>query len=94
MVFIPDERHLCHPFYVKTIKELKVIRIVASRMVGPGGLEPPTPALSTRCSNQLSYGPNVSSPPIGGADRDRTDDLLNANQALFQLSYGPIWSKY
>ena len=58
-------------------------------MVGPGGLEPPTPALSTRCSNQLSYGPNVSSTPIGGADRDRTDDLLNANQALFQLSYGP-----
>jgi hypothetical protein len=26
---------------------------------------------------------------IGGARRDRTDDLLNANQALFQLSYGP-----
>ena len=26
-------------------------------MVGPGGLEPPTPALSTRCSNQLSYEP-------------------------------------
>ena len=27
---------------------------------------------------------------IGGARRDRTDDLLNANQALFQLSYGPL----
>ncbi len=26
---------------------------------------------------------------IGGADRDRTDDLLHAMQALFQLSYGP-----
>ena len=26
-------------------------------MVGPGGFEPPTPALSTRCSNQLSYEP-------------------------------------
>ena len=26
-------------------------------MVGPAGLEPATPALSTRCSNQLSYGP-------------------------------------
>ena len=26
----------------------------------------------------------------GGADRDRTDDLLNANQALSQLSYSPI----
>jgi hypothetical protein len=25
----------------------------------------------------------------GGADRDRTDDLLNAIQALSQLSYGP-----
>ena len=28
MVFIPDERHLCHPFYVKTIKELKVNKIL------------------------------------------------------------------
>src|SRR6185369_10966250 len=27
------------------------------RMVGLGGLEPPTPALSRRCSNQLSYRP-------------------------------------
>jgi hypothetical protein len=26
---------------------------------------------------------------FGGADRDRTDDLLNAIQALSQLSYGP-----
>ena len=26
----------------------------------------------------------------GGADRDRTDDLLNAIQALSQLSYSPI----
>ena len=25
-----------------------------------------------------------------GADRDRTCDLLNANQALSQLSYSPI----
>ena len=60
-------------------------------MVGPGGFEPPTPALSTRCSNQLSYEPVQKHKPtqIGGADRDRTDDLLNANQALFQLSYGP-----
>ena len=58
-------------------------------MVGPGGLEPPTPALSTRCSNQLSYGPNLKSSPNGGADRDRTDDLHNAIVALFQLSYGP-----
>tara|TARA_B100000678_G_scaffold41457_1_gene30894 strand:- start:252 stop:452 length:201 start_codon:yes stop_codon:yes gene_type:complete len=32
--------------------------------------------------------------PNGGADRDRTDDLLNANQALFQLSYGPAFGVY
>ncbi len=25
----------------------------------------------------------------GGADRDRTDDLVIANDALSQLSYGP-----
>ena len=31
-------------------------------MVGPGGLEPPTPALSRQCSNQLSY------EPVGNAD--------------------------
>ena len=28
----------------------------------------------------------------GGATRDRTADLLNANQALSQLSYSPILS--
>ena len=27
---------------------------------------------------------------LGGARRDRTDDLLLAKQALSQLSYGPI----
>ena len=32
------------------------------------------------------------SPLNGGAERVRTDDLLNANQPLFQLSYGPIYS--
>jgi hypothetical protein len=28
---------------------------------------------------------------VGGARRDRTDDLLLAKQALSQLSYGPCW---
>ena len=28
-----------------------------------------------------------------GAGRDRTDDLLNAIQALSQLSYGPIYNQ-
>ena len=30
--------------------------------------------------------------PDGGADKDRTCDLLNAIQALYQLSYDPIRS--
>ena len=59
-------------------------------MVGRGGLEPPTSRLSGVRSNHLSYRP--IRPTIrfelrlGGAYRDRTDDLLNANQALSQLS--------
>ena len=38
---------------------------------------------------RLSYRPLVSSTRRGGPDRVRTDDLLDANQALSQLSYGP-----
>ena len=59
-------------------------------LVGPGGIEPPTSPLSGVRSSQLSYGP--SRKPVvtpGGAGRDRTGDLLNANQALSQLSYSP-----
>ena len=37
----------------------------------------------------------ILEPPGGnlfnGPDRDRTDDLLRARQALSQLSYGPQW---
>ena len=54
-------------------------------MVGPDGLEPSTPRLSSACSNRLSYEPS----PSGGVDRFRTDDLLHAKQALYQLSYDP-----
>lgn len=50
-------------------------------MVGRDGLEPSTLRLSGVRSNHLSY-----RPIHGGAYRDRTDDLLNANQALSQLS--------
>ncbi len=56
-------------------------------MVGVTGVEPVTSSLSGMRSNQLSY-----TPPFlknGGGKRDRTDDLLNANQALSQLSYTP-----
>ena len=54
-------------------------------LVGLGRLELPTSPLSGVRSNQLSY-----KPKDGGAKQDRTADLLNANQALSQLSYSPI----
>ena len=74
-------------------------------LVGLGRLELPTSPLSGVRSSHLSYrpvplsqrsGPEISIIPsrstaskIGGAGRDRTGDLLNANQALSQLSYSP-----
>jgi hypothetical protein len=58
-------------------------------LVGLSGLEPLTSPLSGVRSSQLSYRP-VKSNKTGGAGRDRTGDLLNANQALSQLSYSPF----
>ncbi len=69
-------------------------------MVGPDGLEPSTPRLSSACSNQLSYEPGWEIGGAidvacrnGGAGRIRTDDVLLAKQVLYQLSYDPKWSK-
>ena len=45
-------------------------------MVGLGGLEPPTPALSRRCSNQLSYRP--------GAGRCRRGEQFVVAGDIFQ----------
>ena len=57
--------------------------------MGLGRFELPTSPLSGVRSNQLSYRPGLIEPSAGGAGRDRTGDLLNANQALSQLSYSP-----
>ena len=61
---------------------------IQSQLVGPSGLEPPTLRLSVVRSSQLSYG------PVGGDSRDRTGDLLLARQALSQLSYIPMLSRF
>ena len=63
-----------------------------SVLVGLGGIEPPTSPLSGVRSSHLSYRPSLWSflpHQPGGAGRDRTGDLLNANQALSHLSYSP-----
>ena len=64
-------------------------------MVGLGGFEPPTSRLSGVRSNQTElqalmvfHTPGYQL--YGGPDRVRTDDLLDANQALSQLSYSPL----
>src|SRR6266702_207141 len=63
-------------------------------LVGPDGIEPSTSPLSGVRSSHLSYGPRCyqlfKPANTGGAGRDRTGDLLNANQALSQLSYSPL----
>src|ERR1700691_2903532 len=53
-------------------------------LVGLGRVELPTSPLSGVRSSHLSYRPMGFQ--TGGAGRDRTGDLLNANQALSQLS--------
>jgi hypothetical protein len=69
----------------------KIVRLLPGlKMVGPDGLEPSTPRLSSACSNQLSYEPQfLSGVQLGGAGRSRTDDPLLAKQVLYQLSYDP-----
>ena len=62
-----------------------------AELVGLGRIELPTSPLSGVRSSQLSYRPGAALlHQAGGAGRDRTGDLLNANQALSQLSYSPI----
>ena len=50
--------------------------------------------LVTRTVTQPRRFPSSTSmnPEIGGAEEDRTPDLLRARQALSQLSYGPVFA--
>lgn len=56
-----------------------------SPMVRTSGLEPPTPCMSSKYSNQLSYALLFR----GGDEEDRTPDLTDANRTRSQLRYGP-----
>ena len=48
---------------------------------------PTSPHASETCSAGVP--PHTLTKKIGGGERDRTDDLLLAKQALSQLSYAP-----
>ena len=53
-------------------------------------LDPPSSGKRSKLSKRGSRKSSASSPPnLGGARRDRTDDLMLAKHALSQLSYGP-----
>ena len=70
------------------------MKCVCEAMVGLTGLEPVTPALSRRCSNQLSYKPidaagGLPFASFGGGMGIRTPDIQLAKLALYQLSYTP-----
>ena len=47
------------------------------------------PVGASRCSSRCTCRPAKLCFACGGGERDRTDDLLLAKQALSQLSYGP-----
>ena len=54
--------------------------------------QPIVPAIPRGITNQRRHATLIAVPSCdvaGGANRDRTDDLLLAKQALSQLSYGP-----
>ena len=55
-----------------------------AKMVGKTGFEPVLSRSQTDCFTRLSYFPQN-----GGLDRNRTDDLLSANQAFSLLNYKP-----
>ncbi len=68
-------------------------KIQVLRLVFIGGADCPKDELDGRVINlglSMDCGTNwVRQPAAGGDGRDRTDDLLNAIQALSQLSYAP-----
>jgi hypothetical protein len=50
---------------------------------------PQTPTRGQKAAKPTSPRTHAPRPNIGGARRDRTDDLMLAKHALSQLSYGP-----
>ena len=63
-----------------------------NKLVEPIGIEPRRPKAGSLLKGRFDSpgrALGLSAPPHGGADRDRTGDLLLAKQALSQLSYGP-----
>ena len=78
----------------KTIALMHCVFHITTLLLKNGGaLAPVRSALHSLANAMLIT--RAAEPPernekAGGANRDRTDDLLLAKQALSQLSYGPV----
>ena len=56
-------------------------------------LVPGEKKLKRKCSHTIIILQGIESAEIGGAEGDRTPDLMTASHALSQLSYGPLRSE-
>ena len=67
-------------------------RIVKEQPIGCFRKEPPIniASLALLIADSSLRFPSAAPQGAGGANRDRTGDLLLAKQALSQLSYGPV----
>ncbi|CCE07162.1 hypothetical protein BRAS3843_20018 [Bradyrhizobium sp. STM 3843] len=70
--------------------ELPAIRLCSLGLPSPGGLRRDSLRYERLGCERLAE-PKLAKPAkAGGARRDRTADLIIANDALSQLSYGPM----
>ena len=65
------------------------MRFASSKLLKNKTVRARKPGAKTRFLRLRAWAPQSR----GGGERDRTDDLLLAKQALSQLSYTPVWLK-
>ena len=77
-------RSATHISDMRALRQQRMTQVITHQMVGLVGLEPTTPALSRRCSNQLSYRPQPSNLFWSSMGHPTTDKCgyLAANSCL------------
>ena len=83
LISVNRPHHLSEPKCRFSIQRLSLIYLVKEQLAAETSEQH-----TSVCSSLTSLRHRIG----GGATRDRTADLLNANQALSQLSYSPIFS--
>ena len=65
------------------LSQLSYGPVLPERVVGPGGFEPPTPRLSSVCSNQLSYRPLWEGLFVRGRDAETATAVCEGKSRRF-----------